>query len=355
MKVAPAAGPMPVLHEGPSKASQDARQRAISKLSATTQAAAPAPAAEAVANTQAPTPVNPNAVAPEDITAIVAATSTETSVETSNPQTTETKAETTETKEDPALSDKYNLLARRERALRAKAQQQEKLIREREAALEAQKAEILKKEEEFKQGYIPKSQLKQAAIDAILAGELPYDEVTQQVLGQSAVDPRLMNHIQKLEAKIQMLESGIEETKTNYINTQEQAYKAAVKQIRTDVETLVKNNPEFETVSATNSVSDVVELIEKTFKEDGILMSVEEATQEVENYLVEEATRLAKLSKIQKRIQPAPAAPAKSVQAEQPQLTQPQPMKTLTNANSSTRKLSARERAMLAFKGENKS
>ncbi len=102
---------------------------------------------------------------------------------------------------------------------------------------------------------------------------------------------------------------------------------------------------------------DVVDLIEKTFKEDGILLTEDEAAQQVEDYLTEEAYKLANLKKIQKRLQTSSAStstsatPAKS--AETPK--QSQPMKTLTNAVGTSRQLTSKERAILAFKGEKQS
>jgi hypothetical protein len=74
----------------------------------------------------------------------------------------------------------------------------------------------------------------------------------------------------------------------------------------------------------------------------------------VEDYLVDEAVKLANIGKIKKRLSTAPAVPAKT-EKQTPTNKQPQTMKTLTNATASTRQLSARERALLAFKGELKS
>ncbi len=99
-----------------------------------------------------------------------------------------------------------------------------------------------------------------------------------------------------------------------------------------------------------------MKLIEETYQKDGILLSVEEAAQEVENYIVEQGlNKLSKIEKIKKRLAENSGAvnpPAKQVKTEtqaNPEKTQ---MKTLTNASSGARKLSARDRAILAFKGE---
>jgi hypothetical protein len=84
-------------------------------------------------------------------------------------------------------------------------------------------------------------------------------------------------------------------------------------------------------------------------------MTVEEAAQEVENYLLEEALKVQRINKIQQRLKTAaPSAPA-AKQTPQPQTqqqTQPRETKTLSNSMGTQGRLSARERAMLAFEGK---
>lgn len=342
MKITPTPGPLPVQANTTNAPAQDARARAIAKLTA--------------APTQAPIPVNANNISPEEVSAVQApqsASPSDKSPTTEAPQAAE-PAQTPETPnkpaEDDSLSNKYQILARKERALRAKAQQQEQAWQSREQALKAREAELEAKSKTYDTEYIPRSQLKQAALDAVATGDIPYDEITEQILNQGKADPRVMKYIQSLESKVKNLEQGVEEQKNTWKNSQDEQYKAAVKQIETDVRSLVTTDPEYEAIRATKSVRDVVDLIEMKFKEDGTLLSVEDAAREVENYLVEEATKLAQLNKIQKRTQKQPAAGSKPPEPQQNK--QPQPMKTLTNAAGSTRKLSSKERAILAFKNE---
>ena len=101
-------------------------------------------------------------------------------------------------------------------------------------------------------------------------------------------------------------------------------------------------------ISSVSAVSKkVVRLITQTYDKDGVLMTVEQAADEVENYLVEENYSMAsKISKIKKRLQES-ATTEKTGQTQQTQR-----MNTLTNASASTRKLSSKERAILAFKGQ---
>jgi len=285
------------------------------------------------------------------------ATSTPSADPVTAPAEAQADAPQVETKpaEDKSLSAQYNVLARRERALRAKAQQQDQALKAREAALAAKEAELQAKAKEYETGYVPKARLKSETLSVLAEEGLSYDELTQQILNQPQTDPRVSAHIQRLEQQIRRLEQANEESAKAQTSAQEQQYQAAVKQIKADVTRLVSSDPTFETVKATNSISDVVELIEKTYREDGVLLSVEEAAQEVEDYLVDEALKLAKLNKVRTRLNPPVATESKANTQQPVQPKQPQPIKTLTNATGSTRQMTARERAVLAFKGELKS
>ena len=204
--------------------------------------------------------------------------------------------------------------------------------------------------------YIPKSRFKEDLVQLAAEQGMTYDEITQQFVNAPQRNPHYENLISELKAEINALKQGVETTNKSIQEQQTQSYKAAIDQIRQDVKAAVARDPAYETVKATNSVNDVVELIERTWNEEKRVMPVEEAIEEVENYLIDEALKLTRIEKIKKRI----SANGGQVQAtnstakpNNPQ--QPQQMKTLTNATSSTRQLSAKERAVLAFRGELKS
>ena len=166
-------------------------------------------------------------------------------------------------------------------------------------------------------------------------------------------DPRVMSTIQKLEAKIEQLENEAKLSKTSQVEQQQQAYQAAIKQIGRDAQDLVNSDPEFETIKALGQTKEVVKLIERTYAKDGIVLSVEEAAKEVEAELVERSLKAAELRKVKER--QAALNRSKNNAETKPQGTQQQQMKTLTNANSSTRPLTARERAIAAMEGRLKS
>lgn len=308
------------------------------------------------------TPVaNPSQVSPEEMSAVTAPQAPErqnTIVQEGD--NTQEVAETTEaplaaaekTQEDSTVSRQYAQLARQEKAIRARAQ----AVKEREAALAAREAGLSTKAaapQDFS-GYISKDSLKQNYMTHLAEAGVSYDDIVEKVISQQTPsDPRVEAALSKAEQRIAQLEAKIEESAKGQQTAQQAQYQAAVKQITNDVKHLVFTDPAYEAIKATNSVNDVVELITKTFEKDGILLTNEEAAQQVEDYLTEESLKLAKLAKIQKRLQTV-APNATSTAAKQPPAStkQSQPMKTLTNATSSTRKLTAKERAILAFKGE---
>lgn len=255
--------------------------------------------------------------------------------------------------QDPALSRQFAQLARQEKALRQKAQAQEQAIKAREAALAQREAQLQAQQPDLSK-YIPRDRLIQDPISVLDEANISYDDLTQRYVTRQPVDPVIKSTIAQLQDEIKALKLANEQSSKSQTEAQQQQYKAAVAQIRKDAQKLVQSDPDFETIRSTGSIGDVVELIEEHYKETGDVMTVEEAAKEVEEYLVEEAMKLTKIGKIQQRIR-TNSNSAGTLQAQQKQnaqqKSQPQ-MKTLTNATSSNRQLSAKERAILAFKGE---
>lgn len=353
MKVTPVGNPHAIQTAG-TQGMASAAARATAKLAATMQA-------PTTGNAQREAVANPNRVSVEELSAIVPQT-TGTPVESTISEDTEipVEASSDETpkveepaKVDPTLSRQFAQLARQEKALRAKAHQQAQEFKQREEAIKAREAALTQPKTDMS-SYISKDRLKNDPLAVFAEAGLSYDDITQQILTQQPRDPRTEAHIARLEAKLAALEEANTTSQKTYQEQQQSQYQAAVKQIQTDARKLVHTDPNFETIKATGSVKDVVELITQTYEKDGILLTVEEAATQVEDYLVEEAMKITQIDKIKKRMAAANASKPKSeVKTQAPQQTQP--MKTLTNATASQRQLSAKERAVLAFKGELKS
>jgi hypothetical protein len=326
-----------------------ARERALARFA---QNEAPKPEAPAVSQLDAAPRTSVTEPTPNELAAAVTASLPK------DEAASEAPIEAVDTpKEDPVLSRQFAELSRQERAMRARQQQMDKTIKEREAQLAAKEAELAKLEASYKSGYIPKDMLKTNPLQVLADNEVSYDELTQQLLNQSnPMDARAQALFNKMEAKIAHLEKQAEEFQNNNKTQQADQFQAAVKQISNDVESLVKSDDNYETIRASGAQQDVVDLIVKTFNEDGILMSVEEAAEEVENHILEEVVKLSQLSKVTKRTQKvAPSDDPKPTQTQEAQAkaqTQAPTMKTLTNAAASTRPLTARERAMMKLRGE---
>jgi len=311
---------------------------------------------------QGQSPVNQNAVAVEDLSALTPKSGQPGENEPemaesllSDTAPVEPKVATPdETAADP-LSKQYAILAKREKQLRLKMQQQEQALKAREEAFAAREAALTAKDQEYSSGYISKDTLKSNTLQALIEAGLDPQDAIQRIYEQNSnpVDPRLQAKLDAMEAKLKAYDAAQEAREKQAAEQQDQGYKQAIAKLTSDTKKLVFTGNDFEMIKNTNSVADVVQLIEETFKRDRVELSVTEAAQMVEDYLVDEALKLSKTEKIQKRLasQVAPAAaPAQKTPAS-PQQPQAQ-MKTLTNATSSTKKLSVRERAIAAANGQ---
>lgn len=311
-----------------------------------------------------PIPVNANSISVEEIGAVKSPTAPPSLDQALEAQTTgddtaapQEPAKRVETPEETAASRQFAQLAKREKQLRQRAQQQEDAYKAREAQLQAKEAELNAKYKNYDTDYIPKAKLQSDTLRMLAEAGIPYDQITQQLINETTTprDPRTEAVISELKQQIQELRQATEAQKTAAQDQQTQQYQAAVKQIQADVNQLVFTDPAYETIKATNSMRDVTELIEQTYKEEGRLLSVEEACTEVENYLFEETYKLTQLNKIKSKLSSAGTKTVSTAPATAAKSSQPQQIKTLTNNVASSRPLTAKERAMLAFRGELKS
>lgn len=260
------------------------------------------------------------------------------------------------TDEQP-ISPQYAILARKEKMFRQKVQQHEAALKAERDVLQTERESLKAKEAEYLSQYIPKSRLTEDTIGVLLEQGITYDQITQMALNQAGMqqDPATKVAIARLEAQIKSQQEAIERANKAQLDNQNDQYKQAVSQITAEANQLVRIDPNFEAIRETNSVKDVVDLIEKTFKADGILLSVEEAAKEVEDHLVDQLSKYSqKIKKLQTKFSQQSNAKSTAPAQQQPAANSQQshPQKTLTNAVGSGRQLSAKERAILAFKGE---
>lgn len=320
-----------------------ARDKAIAKL---LEAAKPV-------NAQAEVVQDPTHVSPEEMGAIQAPETKQ--INTS--ESVETPSVSTDSVESPQavekeakLSSQYANLARREKALRFKEQQ----LKAREEAFRSPEPKAPPVD---LSRYVDRDSLMKDPFSVLNDLGLSYEQLTNLALNQpKPEDVAQRKAFEGLQNDIKTLREEQQKVKQAYEDTQVQARSQALKQIERDVKNLVVTNEAYETIRETNSMKEVVDLIERTFDQDGILLDIEDAAREVENYLVEEALKLSKLKKIQQRLQLKEPASSKAQTAQKPeksqQPSQQQNLKTLTNSVGTSRQLNARERAILAMKGE---
>ena len=257
----------------------------------------------------------------------------------------------------PSLDAERAHLARKERALRMR----ELELRRREEAARAQlqpKEQQVPARQEFdSSAYISKEELKKNPFKALVDLGITYDQVTQEALNAPSSETiQLMQELKSVREELAAIKADSDSTKKGWEQAQQANYQQAIKQMQVEVSNFVKGNDEFEMINATRSSKDVVDLIERTYNEEGYIMSIEDAAKAVEDYLTEESLRIAKTKKISGKLAPAPAqTPVQATPKQESPSNQPQKspaQKTLTNAMSTTRPLTARERAKLAFEGK---
>jgi hypothetical protein len=258
-------------------------------------------------------------------------------------KSTQASAEETKTPQAPVdpLAPKFAALAKKEQALRAQMR-----------AMEAKEQAIKANEAEIEKAKAWQAKLTQDPWSVLMEAGLSPERATEIILNQPKPEDLKYSQIQ---SELQALKQAQEQAQKNAEAQRQQQYEQAKKQIGNEVKALVETDSNFETVKAMDAHDAVVELIESVFNEDGYLMPVHEATQAVEDYLAEEALKLAQLKKIQSKLNVPPAQP----QAEKSVAPQNQksPIQTLTNrvTQSSTKPLSSkdrRERAIKAFMGQ---
>ncbi len=221
------------------------------------------------------------------------------------------------------LSPQLAALAKQKRALQVK----ERELADREKALGERSS--------TQEGMIDLARLKSEPLRVLLESGVTYDQLTEAILAdRDGGGPEL----QALKAEIAALKGDVDKRLTDRDTQSEQAVLA---EMRKEATQLAAEGDNFELVRETGSIPQVMELIEKTYRSTGEVLDVSEAMQLVEDELIGESLKLAKLSKVQGRLQPEPPA----LQAQQ------RP-RTLTNRDGAAPVMGRKERALLAFAGQ---
>ena len=252
-----------------------------------------------------------------------------------------------EQKPDP----KMEALIKRERMLRAKQRE----IQQRERELEAKLAPPPPNPDEIHKQW--KDRLKTDLLGTLQQEGYSLEQIAQTLLSANPQDLG----IQDLRRQNDALKQEMESIKKSLNEGQENSVKQALNQIGADTRQLIRQNPEeYETLAKAGDqgIEAVKMLIHDVYKKEGYIMDLEEAAQDVENYMLEQALEYTKLKKIQSKLTPTQQAQqGVTVAAPKPK---PPPVTTPRTLNrqivqAQTKPLTQkerRERAIAAFMGK---
>lgn len=231
--------------------------------------------------------------------------------------------EATEATTQP-LSPQLAAIAKQRRALQVK----ERELAAREKALTTQPAGTA--------GFIDPAQFKAKPLRTMLDNGISYEQLTQEILASQG-----NQEMNDLKAEIQALKQGLDQ---KFTDRDTQSKQAVLAEMRKTAIPLVQTGDTYEMVRATNSLNEVMRLIESTYDTTGEVLEVEEALQLVEDELVNDVLKVAKTKKVMGRLNvQTPSQP--------PQKQQPTGMRTLTNRDNARVQQSRKARAMAAFHG----
>lgn len=237
----------------------------------------------------------------------------------------------------PESTDKARLdhLERREKAIRTESKRLQAL----KAELETAKAPKPRTEAEIRE------ELKAQFLKDPTSFGLSYEDIGQKYLNQPSPEEQRMAQMQ---AQLETEKVERERLAQKFEETQTQAYKSAIKQISSQVAQLVANNDAFEAIQADGAQDAVVQLIEDVYKDEGIILDVEEAAAQIEEAILEKARSYSKLKKLQAAAETAsPSTPAPVQKHTTPTLTH-----AMVQASKPTSSKDRRERAIAAYLGK---
>lgn len=139
-------------------------------------------------------------------------------------------------------------------------------------------------------------------VEVLNEAGIPGDVITQGLLNQPSREAVSIRALQQQIAQIAEQNKTLEQKLTE---GQQAQYDQAKNQVRSDAKSLIAQEAEnYEAIArqGDEAIDAVVELIEQTFEKEDRLMSVKEAADEVENFLIEEAIKLNSLKKVQSKL-----------------------------------------------------
>lgn len=240
-----------------------------------------------------------------------------------------TQAPEATTPEDP----QFAALAKAKRTLQAR----EREIQAREDALKTSPAVS-------QPGGYTKEQIQANALSILREAGVTNEQLTDQILNESqSYGPGFT----KLEAELKAIKESLDTQSKTAVDREAQAEKQVLDLVRQDVDAVIAQGDDFEAVRESGYAPKVVELMHKVFKTEGKLLDASEAAEMIENQIIEDSLKFARLKKVQSRINPAPVEPP----AAKPSVSNVKIMRTLTNRDGVSSVMGRRERAIAAAEG----
>lgn len=222
------------------------------------------------------------------------------------------------------ISPQLAALARQKRALQVKE-------REIDGKLEAAKTAALA---EYK------AKLKSNALSVLQEEGVSYDQLTQEILGQTnGYNPE----IDKLKAEIAALKGDVD---TKFSQADEAQNVSAINYVADKLDALIAGSPaDFELLTSAEEEEEVIRRVYDHWKKTGKELNVATVAKEYQEELLTEAVRFANLGLVQKKLTPTVPAQVTSQPSQSG-------IRTLTNKDSARPAMGRRERAILAMQGQ---
>lgn len=241
------------------------------------------------------------------------------------------------------LSPQLSALARKEQAFR----ERELALKERERALEVK----LAGGDRFES---LKAKLAAKDFSELETLGLTYEEYTNYLLARQNGEKPETQAFKKLETEISEMKKKQEES-------QAAQFEDTVSEYRKEIAALVSKDPAYSTVKELKHEEAVLQIILDAWEEDDEEVSVEQAAKDVEDFLIEEAVRMASATKVKARLGegekkplPPPKPGLKTLTQQVVAGSEKRPLKTLQNMSESERYAEARRRVQERREQENR-
>jgi hypothetical protein len=254
---------------------------------------------------------------------------TEVPVETKQVEVEGTPAKTEPEKIEP-VSAKFNALAKKEKVL----VQKQEALRTKETTLADREKQIADREAKIKES---EALFETDVFAALKLRGYDYNKLTEMFLAGEKVRKEPVDPVVEAKNAVEQLRKEFNEKEAKRIADEKAAAEARVKQEEAnlaaaykrygeDIEAFTAKNPDdYELINIYSQHSMVLETVKHYFETEGKVLSVKEACDATENYLLNEAKKAEKAKKLQKKIEEAPKIVEKKAEPEAKS-------KTLTNS-----------------------